>query len=215
MYISVYEMVVLGQWPYQHTITLDQLRRQSNVSIYYLIDEDRTIPHSHAIHYQKQGYILDDEYLTVRSETMNSYLSAFLKQSFPPAIHMSVSDLLSKNENEKYREILDKMSNSGAILLVNDQDRDIMKDLGAEWNSSLSLWILDAITLRTLREKRRQKTNGKVEMRQDKGGVLVEIYGDVTPHTNLLREVGGKYDEDKDIWYIQMSLVHKIMHILS
>lgn len=208
-------MVVLGQWPYQHTVTLDQLRRQANAGAYYFVDEDRILSRAKALDLEKSGYILDDIYLTVMSEDMQTYVQAFMNQDFPAPIHTSVISMLKTNANPHFAEVMNKVKNSGAVLLVNDQDGEIMDDIGAQWNDALGIWILDGVALRILREKRRQKTDGKIEIRQDKGGVLAEISGDVTPHISLLREVGGKYDEDKNIWFIPMSSVHKVMHITS
>jgi len=208
-------MVVLGQWPYQHTVTLDQLYRQASARAYYFVDEDRIISRGRALELEQGEYIIDEQFYTVMGENMLSYVSAFAKQDFPPSPHTSVAGIMQHNSNVQYNEIIDRVKNSSAVLIVNDQNTGVMEDVGALWNNALGTWIIDSINLRTLREKRRQKTDGKVYMNQDKGGILVEIYGDVTPHVKLLKDVGGKYDEDKDIWYISMSVVHKVMHIVS
>lgn len=208
-------MVVLGQWPYRHTITLDQLRRQAFAGAYYFVDEDKIIPRGKALELEGLGYILDDVYLTVMSEDMQTYVLAFAKQDFPAPPHPSVEELIKNNANPRYEDIMNKTKESGAVLVVNDQDGEVLEDIGAQWNESIGIWIADGIALRLLREKRRQKTTGRIEIRQDKGGVLAEISGDVTPHLQLLKEVGGRYDEDRDIWFIPMSSVHKVMHITS
>lgn len=208
-------MVVLGQWPYQHTITLDQLRRQAGAGAYYFVDEDRIVSRGRALELEKLGFIIDDPLLTIMSETMQSYVSAFANQDFPPPVQTSVAPLIRTNTNQQFSNMMDRVKNSAAALIVNDQNGEVMEDIGAAWNSMLGVWIVDSVALRTLREKRRQKTDGRVEIRQDKGGVFVEVYGDVTPHVDILKNVGGKYDEDKDVWYVPMSAAHKIMHIAS
>lgn len=208
-------MVVLGQWPYQHAITLDQLKRQTGAAAYYLVDLDKIVSHARALDMQGKGYILDDTFLTVMSEDLHQYISSFKEQSFSPEPHSSVQEALQNNKNELYTELIDGVKASAASLVINDQSSDIMQDIGAQWNDYLGIWTIDAIALRMLREKRRSKTDGRIQMRQDKGGLLVEIWGDVTPHISLLKDIGGKYDEDKDIWYIPMSAVHKVLHIVS
>ena len=208
-------MVVLGQWPYQHTMTLDQLRRQAGAGAYYFVDEDKIVSRARALELEKTGYILDDIFLTIMSEDMHSYVSAFAKQDFPPSPHTSSVPIIRSNSNTQFNDLMDRVKNSAVALIVNDQNGEVMEDIGALWNNMLGVWIVDGVGLRTLREKRRQKTDGKVQMKQDKGGILVEIFGDVTPHVKLLKDVGGRYDEEKDVWYVPMSVVHKVMHIVS
>lgn len=205
-------MVVLGQWPYQHTITLDQMRRQASIITYYFVDEDTIVPRPQALELERNGYIIDDRYMTVMSEEKHVYVQAHSVQIFPPT---PTADIIEENMNPIFKDMIDDVSNSGALMVINGQDEALMKDIGAVWNSHIGLWIVDSSVLRMLREKRRNKTDGRIQMRQDKGGILVEIWGDVSEHTNLLLESGGKYDDEKDIWYIPMSSVHKVMHIVS
>lgn len=208
-------MVVLGQWPYQHTITLDQLRHQAGAAAYYFVDEDKIVSRTQALKLESSGYILNDTYLTVMSENMNTYVSAFSNQIFPPSPHSSVIPHLKSNANPEFIDNMNKIQNSAAVLVVNEQSKEVMEDIGGQWNSSLGVWVIDGTALRLLREKRRQKTDGRISIMQNKGGVYVEVWGDVTPHVQLLKDVGGRYDEEKDIWNVPMSSVHKIMHIVS
>lgn len=208
-------MVVLGQWPYQHSITLDQLRRQAGAIAYYYVDDDTIISRPKALELERNGYIIDDRYMTVMSEDKYAYIQAYSMQIVAPSPPNDVVEMIDRNMNQSYKDGIDMVSDSGAVLIVNGQDGDLMKDVGAVWNAYLGMWILDSNALRMLREKRREKTDGRIQMRQDKGGILVEIWGDVSEHTNLLMDSGGKYDDEKDIWYIPMSSVHKVMHIVS
>lgn len=207
-------MVVLGQWPYQHTISFNQLREQAGAVAYYFVDEDRCISRARAAELQTDGFIMDDKYLTVMGEDIHTHVSAYSNQDFPPPIHPSVIAFMRNNDNPLFREMIDRVKNSSAVLVVNDQNKDIMEDIGASYNSTIGFWIIDSVALRILREKRKSKTDGKVQMKQEKDGIsFVEVTGDVTPHVKLLKEVGGRYDEDKDVWYVPIGSIHKIMHI--
>jgi hypothetical protein len=202
-------MVVIGSWPYQHSITLDVMHRQNNVCMIYYVDMDRIVSRDECNTLIQDGYILDMKYYTLMSEKLHIYVQSYSKQDFPPEIPDEVQYVCS------YEEEIDRVKNSSPILLVNDQDTNVMEDIGAVYNTSIGVWIVDALALKTLRDKKRQKTSGKIQMRQDRCGSLVEITGDVTQHVSLIREIGGTYDEANDIWYVPISSVNKIMHILN
>lgn len=208
-------MVVLGQWPYQHTITLDQLRMQAKAAAYYFVDKDMIVPKKDALELQKKGYILDDKYLTIMSEEISNYVLSFEKQDFPPTPTSSITSLIEKNKNPAFEMDINRVKESAAALIVNNRNKEIMVDVGALWNNSLGVWILDAIHLKLLRQKRKEKHAGKVKMIQHGEGLMVEISGDVTPHVKLLKEVGGTYNEEMDVWFVPMSSIHKIYHIIS
>lgn len=208
-------MVVLGSWPYSHTLTLDQMRRQTKVVMYYFVDSDKIISADEASHLRQKGHLVDEELLTVMSEELAASLVPYSEQNFPPPIPSLISSERRKNANPSLTEKIQRVQNSSAVLLVNEQSSELMEDMGAIWNNELSLWIMDGISLRNLREKKRQRTDGKVRMKQDRGGVLVEISGDVTPHVQLLQDAGGKYDDEKDVWFVPIKSIHKIVHIVS
>jgi len=206
-------MGIIGQWPLQHVITLDQMKRQSNIVCYYFVDEDRIISHEREMELEKDGYIPDHDNLTIMSETMKSYISSFEKQSISPIISPALQRIIVSNVNPRILTESVKIQNSSAVLILRDQDKGVMEDIGAIWNSSLSMYTINIECLKTLREKKRQRSNGKIQIVQDRGGIIVEVHGDVSKHVPLLKEIGGKYDENRDIWIVPMSVAHKILHL--
>lgn len=207
-------MVVLGQWPYQHTITLDQLRTQAKAAAYYFVDKDAIISKKDAYDLRNKRCIVDDVYLTVMSEELYTYVSSFEKQDFPPTPPAAIAQIIEQNKNPAFAESINSVKDSAAVLLVNGRNKAIMEDVGALWNDAFGMWVMDAIHLKLLREKRREKHSGKVTMVQH-GEELVEISGDVTPHVKLLKEVGGTYKEEMDVWFVPISSIHKIYHIIQ
>jgi len=175
----------------------------------YFVDDDRIISIDEGKQLINEGYIIDMKYHTIMSDTLNKYVLSYANQDFPPAVPDTV-DILPVYDVE-----IDKIKNSSAVLIVNDQESSVMEDIGSVYNESLGIWIVDAIALKTLRERKKQKTNGKIHMKSDRCGTLAEIYGDVTQYVSLIKEIGGTYDEDKDIWYVPIASVNKILHIIN
>lgn len=206
-------MVVLGQWPYEHTISLAALHRSTGNVMYYFADEDRIIDQNEVDTLVSEGYISDIILYTVMGSEINSYVSTYRNQIRAPPVHPSVIDTYETNKDPMLMDLIRKVQESGSVLIVNDQGGDIMKDVGAEWNPYMNMWILDALHLKLLREKRREKYKGKVEIVKARDGLFIEIRGDVSPHVNLLQSVGGTYDQQKDVWYVPTSKMDRIMHI--
>lgn len=208
-------MVIIGQWPYQHTLTLLQLRSQAKAGTYYFVDQDRIVSHKEGMSLRDRGYIVSDDTLIITGEEMHQYISLYNEQSFPPPIHPDVIPLIKEHTPEWIMEATSDIRDRAPALLINDQDERVMEDIGALWNDQLGTWIIDILHLKVLRDKRRMKYSGKIEMMQHPDGILVEIRGDVTPHINLLKEVGGSYNEDRDVWFVPMSAIDRISHIHS
>ncbi len=216
-------MVVLGIWPYQHVLTLRLIASQGRAVPIYFVDEDRIIPLTEAQGLANQGFILDETYSTLMSPRMDTLVAPYREQTFPPPMPASIRTLLQSHEasypkDSKGQSILkniEEIAEHAPVAIVGDQTSDLMKDLGAAYAPNLGLWLLDAIHLKELRDKRREKYDGKVHMKQHPGGSLVEIYGDVTPHIQRLKDARGIYDEERDVWLIPMSTINQIYDILS
>lgn len=213
------QMVVLGSWPYQHTITLDQMKRQMGVCTYYHVDLDTMIPADKVKSLIDRGFVLDEEMMTVMSESMNRYVSFYKAQASPVPIPTprdlgskeDVSKLMEANMNKSFSPFLIKTKN-GSLLYVQGQDRNVMDDIGALYNTHLGVWVIDIVALKMLREKRREATHGKIRC-EPYFDTQYKIMGDVSKHVNLLKEIGGKYDDKSDIWYISIGVLDKIAHI--
>lgn len=208
-------MVVLGQWPYQHTITLSKLRVESKVGTYYFVDEDRIISLKEAKQLLDQGYILDKQYLTIMGEDLDQYLAMYRDQIFPPPIYPDLLSLIENNTPELISTSLSDVKGSAAALIINNGDSSTMEDIGAIWNSSLGVWIVDIIHLKHLRKERRDKYKGKIVMLTHPDGTLVEIRGDVSKYINLLKSIDGIYNEDRDVWHVDIAHIDKIYSIIS
>lgn len=207
-------MVVLGQWPYHHSITLDQMKKCTGVCMYYWVDEDMIVPYDKVLDLQKKGYIVEDKFFTVMSTSIKEHIDMYSEQNFMP-IEQSLIKKISDNNNQEYISLIEKVKSSALVMIVNNQSTDIMEDIGAIWNSSLGVWVISATALKILREKRKQKHGSKITMKQERGGVLIEIRGDVTAHVDLLESVKGKYNETYDVWHVPISAYDKIKHICS
>lgn len=207
-------MVVLGSWPYHHTLTLDQISRQLGAKCYYFVDDDKIVSGTQADRLEQQGYIVDDTLFTIMSEDMNSYMHNFKGQVFPPIIPDRLQKILAANENKQLTSTMDRVKSSALVLIVNGQDKDVMDDIGATWNTSLSTWVLDITSLKQLRERKKKAHNGKI-MCEPYFDTMVKIWGDVSKHTTVLKEAGGRYDEAEDVWYVHLNNVDKVSHILS
>lgn len=211
-------MVILGQWPYQHTETLDKMRSDGLSIFYYNVDKDKIISENEAIKISgttvtstgESSYIRDEIYLTVMSEDMHNHILFYLKQNFPPSIH---PDLRMK-PNAEFVKIMNKVKNSSALMVVNNQGKDVMEDIGAMWNSSLGLYIIHEQHLKALRCEKRKAHGGKIQV-ADLFGSSLKIWGDTTPHIDLLMNAGAKFDEKSDSWIISMSSIDKISSILQ
>lgn len=206
-------MVVLGQWPYEHVITLNALHRTTGNIMYYYVDEDRIIDQREADTLVADGFVLDDVLYTIMSSDINSYVGSYRDQVRAPPVHPDLVELYDAGRDPVLTELITKVQISGAVLIVNDQAKDIMLDVGADWNQYIGMWILDANHLKLLRERRREKYKGKVEIVQARDGLFIEVRGDVSLHVNLLQSVGGTYDQQKDVWYVPTNKADRIMHI--
>jgi hypothetical protein len=89
-----------------------------------------------------------------------------------------------------------------------------MEDIGASYNQSLNVWVIDGVALRLLREKRRSATGGKIVCKPYLDS-KIQINGDVSSHVDLLKSVGAKYDEQTDAWYVDIAVIDKIQHIIT
>lgn len=207
-------MVVLGSWPYAHTSTLDMMKRQMKISSYYFVDEDRIVTSVEATNLASSGYLLDDTYMTIMSEDMYLYLTPYREQIFPPPIPQEVQTRIKENSLPAFTKLNAKVQNSAPVLLVNGQDKEVMEDVGAVWNTHLGVWILDVIALKTLRERKKKLTPGKVYTEPYLDS-QVKIYGDLTKHVSLLKNAGATYNEADDVWYLALSSLDRISSILN
>src|SRR3989304_730238 len=91
-------MVVVGIWPYQHTLTLRLIASQGRTIPIYFVDEDKIMPLADAQRLVDQGYKLDETYLTLMSQEMDTLLIPYREQSFPPPMPNSVRARLQAHE---------------------------------------------------------------------------------------------------------------------
>lgn len=208
-------MVVLGQWPYQHTKTLNLFHVQRGIHEIYFADEDRIISYANALEMVGDDYTIDEELYTLMSTDLAMHMKIYNQQIFPAVMPPHVVPIYRKNINPVYQRHMEKVQGSAAALLVNGQSREIMEDIGAVWNEELDAWIVDMIQLKLLREKKKESMEGKIygtPYLNDR----VKIWGDITKHVQLLKDAGAVPDDkDEGIWYVKMSNYHMISRILS
>lgn len=208
-------MVVVGIWPYQHTMTLRLIGSQGKAVPIYYVDEDRILTLAEAQRLADQDHILDQTYMTLMSPEIEAYVAPYKEQAFPPPIPSTLKVHIQSHEPKELSKMIDAVAEHAPIAIVGDQSSSLMQDLGARYNPSLGLWFLDATHLKILRDKRRQKYDGKVQMKQHTGGTLVEIYGDVSAHIQRIKDARGIYDEARDVWLVPISTVNQIYDIFS
>lgn len=207
-------MVVLGQWPYQHTLTLEKFNtEQIGVMLFYFVDEDQIVSKDQCNELEDEGYVVDHEMYTIMSEELNVYVSAYKEQLFPPSVPEHLASLIDENTSKKFKKSIKDLQDSSVVLVVNGQSSEVMKDIGAEWNQYLGTWIVSKEHMQQLRQKRREDTKGKVyyEVYAD---AYLKVWGDLSQHIKLLRDIGATHKEDENVWIVKMSSVDKIAHIL-
>jgi len=206
-------MVVLGQWPFAHTITLEQTLRDTGIHMIYFVDQDRIVSYEYAKSMTDDsgisGYYLDEKYFTLMGAIIDVYIGTYREQIIPPPIHPSI-----KLKKSPFAKEISQVSDSAAILLVNNQSNELMEGIGAHWNHGLGFWIVDHAQLAILKSEKNQ-FEGKI-LTQKYLCNQIKVWGDVSKHIPLFRDIGGKQDEkDPSVWYIAISKFGKIQHLVS
>jgi hypothetical protein len=220
-YGQLQEMVVLGQWPFTHTRTLEKMFTDTGVHMVYYVDDDRIIPITEARKMvgelgdiSMSQYHLDEQYFTLMGEILFMYMRLYMDQIIPPPIHESVSVSRITEQQSIYDAHMLKVQDSAAVLLVGNQSVDLMKGIGCIWNHEIGIWIVDSAQVALLR-KQNTHHEGKVFSAKYFSS-QIKIWGDTSKHIPLFRELGAIQDkDDQSVWYLKMSQMGKVSHIIT
>lgn len=201
-------MVFLGQWPFEHTISIDKLFRDTGLKTAYYVDKDKIINEEEINSLVKKGFKYNDKFHVISSEELYQSIAKMIPQFVPPDIPEDKDKLMKSNVNPLYQKIIDKIKKASAVLLVENIDSSIMTDIGAIWNSNFGTWILDINHLKVLREKNKKMFGDKIEVKPQLGSNLL-IRGDVSHFIDKLNEINAIYQDD-GTWIISNKDYHKI-----
>ena len=194
-------MVVIGQWPYQHTVTLSYLKTQLKQHCIYFVDEDKIITYERAKILEDKEYILDDEHFTLMSKNVDEYMYKYKAQIIPPSIPDQAQHLMNKNTPKIYQENMESVMGSAAVLIVNNQSSNVMKSLGATWNPSIGTWICSVDDLKSA-QKIAVVSSDKPVIERPTADMLLPISGNVSDHTSFLQEMGGVFNAKVKKWFV-------------
>jgi len=194
------EMVVIGQYPYQHTVTLELLHRSTGDLRFYDVDNDRICKKEEI----GDDMVVDSKYYIAYTKKTECMIDAYRQQIIPPPCPPTI--------RSRYDEEIKKVTDSSICLIVNDQSSELMEGIGASWNHHLGTWIVDANHIKAIRDKRVKKYDGKVHKQPYVDGCF-KVYGDLGKHIEKLQSIGAVYNEENDIWVVKAKDMPKIAHI--
>lgn len=201
-------MVFLGQWPFQHTITIDKLFVDTNVKMAYYIDKDKIISEAEINSLVSKGYVYIDKFHIISSSEMSDYIAKLIPQYIPPEVPKDKVALINSNANVGYEKIIGKIKKSAALVLVGNNDSTIMTDIGASWNDHFSTWILDINHLKILKENHKKNNSSNITVQNHLGGNVL-ISGDTSTLVDVLNEVGATL-QNNGTWIVSSKKYHLI-----
>lgn len=208
-------MVVIGCWPYVHTLTLSMLNRVSGKALFYLVDEDTLISEQTVEKYNTDLYVVDREYWIVSSKQLyKSHIEPYLEQVMPPEVPTHISELITKHINPSYTKHMDGVVAKSLLCMVDNNSKSLMDDIGAQWNSSIGVMICDGEKIRAIKQAKSHATSSKVEytiMFDDR----IKLYGNVSPHVELLKSLGATHNDKEGAYYLDMDKYDKVAHLIS
>lgn len=199
-------MVVLGSYPYQHTVTLDSLYKSTGKKFIYYVDNDKIVEPSEV---PSEGVTIDGEYYIAYGEETGRVIEAYKSQIIPPPQPQGVGRL-----PEKFQKDMEAVMDSSLCMIVNDQSGDIMEGIGATWNKDVGVWIVDSEHLKMIRDKRRRKFDGKVHKQAHVDNTF-KVYGDLSAHVEKLKSVKAIYNDEDDSWIVKSSIIHELAYLFK
>jgi hypothetical protein len=199
-------MVVIGSYPYQHTLTLEQLYNNTGSKYIYYVDIDKIVRLEEI---PTVGITIDSLYHIAYGEDVGRTIDCYRSQNIPPPMPENIS-----RPSEKYQKDIDAVIDAAICLVVNDNTSTIMEGTGAIWNPHLCTWILDAEHLHMLRDKRKRKFDGKVHKVSHVDNTY-KVYGDLSSHIHRLKGIDAIYNEDDDTWIVKTSKIHLIADLFK
>lgn len=206
-------MVVYGQWPYAHTVTLLKFKDEGIGCFYYNVDNNTIINEEDAEQLIESGWTKDDINLIIASNDLYHRISFQTPQLFPPEIPLEIEKLVNAGTPTHIKQAMEEVSNV-APAIIRCQSSQVMKDIGFKYNPHIGVWIGHGETLQGLREKKRQLVSDKIEHRFYMGN-RHQIYGDTTMFTEELKDAGAIYNDKDEVWYIDICNLGKISHIFD
>lgn len=197
-------MVVLGSWPFQHTITLDTLMKSTGEKFIYNVDNDKIVRYTDL----SEDLIVDNVYHIAYSKDMSGIIDPYRAQIIPPP------EPQGRRLPSQYEKEIEKVKESSLCLIINNPSSSLMEDIGAVWNHSLGTWIVDSEHMSTIRDRRRKKFDGKI-YKAPHVDMTYKVWGDLTPHIEKLKSINAVYNEEDNVWIVKMSVLGKIAHIFS
>lgn len=203
-------MVVLGLWPFQYSEAFELTSRTAGIDLFYLVDEHITISLDKAKKLETNGYIINMEYHIVYSEgELSNHIDCYKSQAFPMPIPSYIAEIIEKQSNKEYKKLVDNVCKSSIALLIGKEHKQVMHDIGAQYNPNLDAWIIDIINIQTLRREKKDKHKGKVYYEQYHDCKL-RIWGDLISYIDDLRKLNGEYNEELDSWFVKIQHFDKI-----
>lgn len=197
-------MVVIGTYPYQHSITLDLLCKSTGEKYLYYVDEDKIVKESDL---PKESISIDNVYHIAYGEDVGRTIDAYRSQLIP------IPEPKDRKMNTQYEEDMKKLKQS-SICLINNMCKDTMVGIGGVWNQSLACWIVDAEHLSLLKDRRMKKYDGKV-YKAPYIDTTYKVWGDLSQHVEKLKSIGAIYNEEEDFWVVKLSMMGKIASIFK
>jgi hypothetical protein len=197
-------MVVLGTYPYEHTITLEALHRNTGKLYIYYVDNNKIVEPSEL---PTDGITIDGEYYIAYGEEKGRMIEAYKSQIIAPPQPEGIGRLPPKLQKH-----VDDISESSLCLIVNGQSSDIMEGIGGTWNNNLGTWIVDAEHLHMIRDARRRKFDGKIHKQAHVDNTF-KIWGDLSSHVEKLKAVNAIYNKEDDSWIVKSSVIHNLAHL--
>lgn len=198
-------MVVIGSWPYIHTLTLDSLLRSTGEKYIYYVDEDKIVREKDI---PTTGITIDNLYHIAYGEKIGRLIESYKSQLIAPP------EPEGRRLPEYYEKDMEKVKETSICLIVNGQSSSMMEGIGAVWNRSLGTWICDSEHLSLIRDRRKRKYDGKVH-KQPYVDMTYKVWGDLSAHVDKLKNIGAIYNEDEDFWIVKTSAIGRIAHIFS
>lgn len=208
-------MVLLGQWPFQHSMTHDRENKVRSKPIYYYVDNDQIIDSNLVAKLPPSEYVIDNTYwIVVSRDIYNNYIEQYMEQILPPIIPEHLNALMLKNTNKEYLKHINAVKDHAALAIIGKNNTTLLEELGAIWNNQLGVWILNPAVLKDsgLMIAGDSKKDISIDITCDG---MVQVSGNINPYVSYLTELGGTYNDKEKAFYLPIDKYDEVSQLLE
>ena len=200
-------MVLIGSWPYQHTMTLTLLS-QSGQDMYYLVDQNKIV--FLTANYQNTLYVVDSEYRIISSKDIyDRYIAPYREQNVAPTIPSEIQSLIDSKITPTISNNMQSLSQA-PILMIVDGKGDNLHDIGATWNNMLNIWTISNSDFEQSRQSKKLTPKGRLHISYSNLGQY-KVTGDLESHLPHLRTWNAQFSVDKSYCYVDKKYYHLLL----